>query len=134
MKKQKAFTLVELMVAMALALILASWAVPNVRSLLLNNKITTKTNGFIAAINYARNEAITHSNNIIVIEPGIVQSGKLTFYNGTTPPDLPGIMNLGKVGEYGLTLITIKQQMITTLSKFLILKMTKLYLMPIKQP
>jgi len=96
MKKQKAFTLVELMVAMALALILASWAVPNVRSLLLNNKITTKTNGFIAAINYARNEAITHSNSLIVIEPGVVQSGKLTFYNGNTPPDLSGDNEFGQ--------------------------------------
>ena len=73
------------MVAMVMALILASWAIPNMRSLLLNNKITTKTNGFIAAINYARNEAITHSNSIIVIEPGVVQGGNLTFGNPLDP-------------------------------------------------
>lgn len=72
MKKQAAFTLVELMVTVALALILASMVVPNIRSMLLNNRITSKTNTFIGAINYARGEAITRSSSssgTIVVQP-----------------------------------------------------------------
>jgi type IV fimbrial biogenesis protein FimT len=71
MKKQAAFTLVELMVTLALAIILASFALPNIRSTLLNNRITTKTNTLVGAINYARGEAISRSNSgsIVVVQP-----------------------------------------------------------------
>jgi type IV fimbrial biogenesis protein FimT len=99
MKNQKAFTLVELMVAMILALMLASWAIPNVRSLLLNHKITTKTNGFVGAINYARNEAITHSNSVIVIEPGVIVGGNLAFGDGNTPSSPPTDFDDNEFGQ-----------------------------------
>jgi len=58
MKTQNAFTLVELMVTLAVASILIMMALPNMRSLLLNNRITSKTNELVRAINYVRSESI----------------------------------------------------------------------------
>ncbi|HAI69579.1 MAG TPA: hypothetical protein DCM38_09115 [Gammaproteobacteria bacterium] len=69
MKIQTGFTLIELMVTMAIAMILTMWAVPNMRTLLLNNRITAKTNEFIRTIHYVKNETITRNNNGLVIQP-----------------------------------------------------------------
>ena len=68
MKTQKAFTLIEIIVALAVAAILAIVALPNMRYMLLSNQITSKTNQFIAAINYIRTETLTR-NNTIQISP-----------------------------------------------------------------
>jgi type IV fimbrial biogenesis protein FimT len=62
MKTQMAFTLIELIATLAVAAILVSVALPNMRYMLLSNRITSKTNEFIAAINYIRTESITRSN------------------------------------------------------------------------
>ena len=64
MKTQTAFTLIELIVTLAVAAILVSMALPNMRYMLISNRITSKTNEFIATINYVRNEAITRSNRV----------------------------------------------------------------------
>ena len=64
MKAQSAFTLLELMTTVAVIAILASIAIPSMRSTLINNRITSKTNEFIRAINYLRSEAIIHNNSI----------------------------------------------------------------------
>ena len=67
MKTQKAFTLVELMVTLAVAAILVSMALPNMRYMLLSNRITSKTNELVRAINYVRSESIV--NHLFNIEP-----------------------------------------------------------------
>jgi type IV fimbrial biogenesis protein FimT len=69
MKTQTGFTLIELMVTVAIAMILTMWAVPNMRSALLNNRITAKTNEFIRTIHYVKNETITRNNNGLIIQP-----------------------------------------------------------------
>lgn len=69
MKTQQAFTLIELMVTLAVVAILVMVALPNTQSMLLNNQIISKTNDLISAINYARTVAIEEPNRDIVIEP-----------------------------------------------------------------
>ncbi len=59
MNKQSGFTLMELMVTIAIVGVLAVVGLPNLQDFLLNNRITSQTNSIVAALNYARGEAIT---------------------------------------------------------------------------
>jgi|GEM_PF-190272 len=53
------FTLVELMVTIVVLAVLAAIALPNFRSLIQRNAVSTQVNGLLAALQYARSEAIT---------------------------------------------------------------------------
>ncbi|MDM8559268.1 GspH/FimT family pseudopilin [Candidatus Parabeggiatoa sp. HSG14] len=66
MKTQHGFTLIELMVVLAVATILTMWAIPNLRIMVLNNRITSKTNEFVRAVNYARSEAIIRNRPVLI--------------------------------------------------------------------
>jgi Tfp pilus assembly protein FimT len=66
MKTQTGYTFAEVLVTMGLAAILAMVALPSVKHIILNNKITTKTNDFIRAQSFARSEAIRLGGNAIV--------------------------------------------------------------------
>ncbi|MGH8658866.1 MAG: GspH/FimT family pseudopilin [Gammaproteobacteria bacterium] len=56
--RSSGFTLVELMITLALAAIILSAAVPSFRDLVQNNRITAQVNEFITALSLARSEAI----------------------------------------------------------------------------
>lgn len=55
---QKGFTLIELMVTVALAAIVLTLGVPSFREMIQNNRLVTQTNDFVSALNLARSEAI----------------------------------------------------------------------------
>ncbi len=67
MKDQTAFTLIEIMVVIVLMIILTTYAVPNIRAMMVNNGILTKTNQLVHSINFARSEAIINGNRVIII-------------------------------------------------------------------
>lgn len=50
--------MIELMVTLAVLAILLTIGVPSMRTLILNNRLTTATNNLAAAINMARSEAV----------------------------------------------------------------------------
>ncbi|BBP03681.1 hypothetical protein TPL01_23290 [Sulfuriferula plumbiphila] len=52
------FTLIELLVTMAVAAILVTMAVPGFQTFFNRNRIAAVTNDYLAAINYARSEAV----------------------------------------------------------------------------
>ena len=54
----RGFTLVELMITMAVAVVLIMIAVPSFKTMTLSNKLTTAANDLVGAINVARMEAI----------------------------------------------------------------------------
>lgn len=58
-RKNAGFTLVELMVTLAVAAILLSIAAPSFSNFIQNNRITSATNHLVAHLQYARSEAIT---------------------------------------------------------------------------
>jgi len=60
------FTLVELMITIAIAMILATLAVPSFSLMINNAKVTSSTNEFVAALNLARSEALKRSDNVTV--------------------------------------------------------------------
>lgn len=74
MKTQRAFTLTELMITIAVAAILMAIALPNMRYTIFDNRITSKTNELIGALNFARTEAITR-RRLIQVQPVTVTSG-----------------------------------------------------------
>ena len=62
----KGFTLIELMIGIALAAIIVSMAAPSFNSAMKNNKIVAETNELIADINFARSEAVKRSTPVVL--------------------------------------------------------------------
>lgn len=62
-RTQSGLTLLELMVAVAVAGIVLTIAVPSFRALIQNNRAVSQANHFVSAINLARSEAVKRSRN-----------------------------------------------------------------------
>jgi type IV fimbrial biogenesis protein FimT len=58
------FTLIELMVTIAVASVLLTIAVPAFNGLIVTNRLTTQANEVVAALNFARSEAIKRNTSI----------------------------------------------------------------------
>ncbi len=66
MRASRGFTLVELMVTVAVLAIILSIAFPNMRELIVNGRITTQTNELISSLSLARSEAIKRGLDVSV--------------------------------------------------------------------
>lgn len=64
--KQTGFTLIELMVTIAVLGILLSIAIPSFQNMVLNSRITAQANQAITALNYARSEAVKRAAPVTV--------------------------------------------------------------------
>jgi type IV fimbrial biogenesis protein FimT len=60
------FTLVEVMIAIALASLLLVVAIPSFRTMLLNNRMLSHANSLVGALNLARSEAVKRSGDVSV--------------------------------------------------------------------
>lgn len=66
MKKVTGITLIELLVALAVAAVLLGVAVPSFTTMIKSNRLTTQVNMFVTSMNFARNEAINRRQNFTV--------------------------------------------------------------------
>jgi type IV fimbrial biogenesis protein FimT len=62
------FTMIELMVALAVLAVLAAIALPNFRDLLRRSAVASQTNALLAEIQYARNDAVSRRVVTVVCE------------------------------------------------------------------
>ncbi|SEA13389.1 GspH/FimT family pseudopilin [Variovorax sp. YR216] len=67
LKQGRGFTLIEMMVVVALVAILGAVAVPGFRDLLVNQRLAATTSDFVASLSLARAEAIRHSQLVTLL-------------------------------------------------------------------
>lgn len=66
LKSQKGFTLIELMVTIAVLAIIVGWAIPSMYSLINQNRLTATSNQMLGVINQARSEALRRADRVWV--------------------------------------------------------------------
>jgi len=66
MKREKGFTLLELLVTLAIASILLSVGVPGFRSVIMDTRLVRDSNQFVASINLARSSAVRFQRSATV--------------------------------------------------------------------
>ncbi|WP_446731564.1 GspH/FimT family pseudopilin [Pseudomonas sp. OTU5201] len=94
----RGFTLVELMVTLALIAILAVMAVPSFRSFIANQQVKTASYDLLAALNFARSEAIKRNQDVTVaaVDDDWVAGWEVTSEDGVLKVwDAPGDLDFG---------------------------------------
>jgi type IV fimbrial biogenesis protein FimT len=103
------FTIVELMVTVAVASVLMAIAVPSFNQIVVSNRLTTQSNDMVGAISVARSEAITrnaritlcrvpNNSTVCVTSAGDWQNWVIRTAAGT-------VIRQGNVNSYGGTLL-----------------------------
>jgi prepilin-type N-terminal cleavage/methylation domain-containing protein len=67
MKTMRGFTLLELLIVLAIIGVLAAWGVPNFNQTVKTNRLVTNANNLLYAFQLARSEAITRSKPIDIV-------------------------------------------------------------------
>lgn len=68
------FTLVELLVTVAIVVIVLSLAAPSFQAMLQNNRLSAQVDGLTSALNYARNTALSQAVSVQVCPVGVLSS------------------------------------------------------------
>lgn len=60
------FTLIEVMIALALAAVLLAWGVPSFQRFMDRTTLSSATNEWVGVLNYARNQAVTRGEKVTI--------------------------------------------------------------------
>lgn len=97
MKKEKAFTLIELMITIAVLAIIATLAAPNLSQMLRNTKVNTSSGEILNFLQQSRTEAIrlgksvtvcgsSDGSNCLATNKTNWSTGLIAKYSGSTTP------------------------------------------------
>jgi type IV fimbrial biogenesis protein FimT len=94
-QRARGFTLVELMITVAIAVVLIMIAVPSFKTITLSNKLTTTANDLVGAINSARMEAVKRNTSTQVCSNSSSANTSDTLGGACT--DSSGVVETGAV-------------------------------------
>lgn len=66
MNRYRGFTLIELIITVAIASIVLAVGVPSFQTMMRNNRAATYTNEFMSALNFARSEAVKRGRRVVL--------------------------------------------------------------------
>jgi type IV fimbrial biogenesis protein FimT len=99
-RRQAGFTIIELMITLIVASVLLGIAVPNMRNFILGSRLTAQTNTLVAALQYARSEAVKRATTITVGPQGSTATATAWDTNGWRvfiDTDADGVLDSGEV-------------------------------------
>lgn len=104
MRKSDGFTLIELMVTIALMGIIASFAVPSLSHIVRNNQLMSDTRGFVDLLAETRSEAIFKQKTLILAVNGNISGG----YKNWVPIHVTKVsgdnsVTFGRLGQTGVS-------------------------------
>ncbi|GAB4292566.1 MAG: type IVa pilus pseudopilin TppE [Thiohalomonadaceae bacterium] len=70
MKKNAGFSLIELIITVAVAATVMWFAIPNLNELVRNNRMVAQVNDVVTALNFARSEAIKRGSQVQIVAAG----------------------------------------------------------------
>jgi type IV fimbrial biogenesis protein FimT len=108
--RARGFTLMELMVTLAIAAILATIAVPSFQTMINNNRLTSQANEFISALNYARSEAVKRGTSVILTAntSGSWEDGWVVSSGGTDIRNYDSFDGNSTLANSGVATVTYK--------------------------
>ncbi len=97
------FTLIEMMVTLAVLAILVTVAIPNYQAFVLNSRMTAQANDFLASLQLARSEAIKRNASVTMSAKGDgwEDGWQITDAGGNVLRDFPALKGQSSLGSGG---------------------------------
>ena len=84
MQKLRGFTLIEVLVTIAIVAILVRLAAPSFKSMIQSNTMSSNVNSFLADVRYARSEAIKRGGNVVMCRSDAPEAASPACGSGST--------------------------------------------------